>query len=87
MAKVIKYKFLSYEIDHGTEWTPNIEQIFFDKVIAWSEENERTAAAEAYNGEYTIEDDGTEETTERTQEERIADLEEALEMLLSGVTA
>lgn len=33
MAKVIKYKFLSAEINHGTEEEPNIEQIILDKSI------------------------------------------------------
>lgn len=39
----------------------------------------------AYNGEYTVEDDGKPEP-EATPEERIAELEEALSLLLSGVT-
>lgn len=34
MAKVIKYKFLSCEINHGTEENPDIEQIFLDKSIS-----------------------------------------------------
>ena len=33
MAKVIKYKYLSYEIDHGTEENPDIERTFQDAVI------------------------------------------------------
>jgi hypothetical protein len=28
MAKIIKYQYLSAEINHGTEGNPNIEQIF-----------------------------------------------------------
>lgn len=87
MAKVIRYAFLSCEINHGTENAPNNEQIIMDKEIPWSEANEETAKAEAYNGEYTIEDDGEPEpAAEPTPEERIAELEEALELLLSGVT-
>lgn len=31
--KFIKYKFLSAEINHGTEENPNIEQILLDKSI------------------------------------------------------
>lgn len=54
--KVIKYRFLSCEIDHGTE----VEQIFLDKALPYSEEAEELARAEAYNGVYTIEDDGVE---------------------------
>ena len=33
MAKVIKYKFLSCEVNHGTEENPNVEQIILDKSI------------------------------------------------------
>jgi hypothetical protein len=58
MAKIIKYKFLSAEINHGTEENPDIEQIFLEKSMGWNETNEEIAKREAYNGEYTIEDDG-----------------------------
>lgn len=58
MAKAIKYKFLSCEINHGTEENPDIEQIFLDVSMGWNEANEEIAKREAYNGEYTIEDDG-----------------------------
>lgn len=61
MAKVIKYKFLSAEISHDTEEKPDIEQFFIDKSIPWNEANEEIAKREAYNGEYTIEGDGTPE--------------------------
>lgn len=41
----------------------------------------------AWGGEYTVEDDGQPEPeTQPSTEERIAELEEALELLLSGVT-
>ena len=33
MAKIIKYKFLCCEVNHGTEENPDIEQIIFDKRI------------------------------------------------------
>ena len=56
--KIIKYKFLSSEINHGTDDAPNIEQIFIEKTMDWNEINEEIAKREAYNGEYTIEDDG-----------------------------
>lgn len=58
MAKVIKYKFLSAEVNQGTEESPIVEQIFIEKTMDWNEVNEETAKREAYNGEYTIEDDG-----------------------------
>ena len=71
MAKVIKYQFLAAEINHGTEEQPNIEQIFLEKSMGWSEANEEIAKKEAYNGEYTIEDDGIEEIIAPTQLDRI----------------
>lgn len=55
--KVIKYQ-LCTEINHGTKEQPNIEQVFSEVSNAWNEVNEKIAKAEAYNGEYTIEDDG-----------------------------
>ena len=55
--KIIKYQ-LCTEINHGTEEQPNIEQLFSGVSLGWSEANEEIAKAEAYNGEYTIEDDG-----------------------------
>lgn len=78
MAKVIKYQFLAAEIYHGTEEQPNIEQIFLEKTIGWNEANEKIAKREAHNGVYTVEDDGAEETTQPTAEERIADLEKVI---------
>lgn len=56
--KRIKYKFLSCEVNHGTKEQPDIEQIFLEKSMGWSEANEEIAKREAHNGEYTIEDDG-----------------------------
>lgn len=55
--KVIKYQ-LCTEINRGTKEQPKIEQVFSGVSIGWSEANEEIAKAEAYNGEYTIEDDG-----------------------------
>ena len=85
--KIIKYKFLSCEVNHGTEEKPDIEQIFFEKSMPYTEANEEIAKREAHNGEYTIEDDGQPEpVAQPTDTERIAELEEALDMLLNGVT-
>lgn len=70
--KIIKYKFLSAEINHGTEEEPNIEQIFANITMGWNEANEEIAKKEAYNGEYTIEDDGQPDLTqEPTQLDRV----------------
>ncbi len=75
-------KILRYEFNVGLDRAP----VLVTKFLPRSEENEEIAKAEAYNGEYTIEDDGVEETVEPTPEERIQELEEALALLLSGVT-
>lgn len=71
MAKIIKYKFLSAEINHGTEENPAIEQIFLDKAMDWNEANEEVAKREAHNGEYIIEDDGIEIIEKPSQLDRI----------------
>ena len=34
------------------------EDVLMDKEMGWNEANEQIAKQEAYNGEYTIEDDG-----------------------------
>jgi hypothetical protein len=67
--KVIKYQ-LCTEINHGTKEQPNIEQVFSKVSLGWSEANEKIAKAEAYNGEYTVEDDGQPEPAP-TQLDRI----------------
>ena len=54
--------------------------------MPWTEANEAIVKAEAHNGEYTIEDDGIAAEEQPSQEQRIAELEAALEMILSGVT-
>lgn len=54
--KIIKYQFCT-KVNHGTEDEPKIEQVFSTVTLEWSEANEKIAKAEAYNGDYTIEDD------------------------------
>ena len=83
--KILKYN-LCTRVNHGTEEEPQIEEIFSAVTMGCNEANEEIAKREAHNGEYTIEDDGVEETHEPTDKERIAELEEALAMLLNGVT-
>ena len=67
--KVLKYRLMT-EVNHGTEAEPKIEQVFSAVTLGWSEANEKIAKAEAYNGEYTIEDDGKPEPAP-TQFDRI----------------
>ena len=74
--KVLKYRLMT-EVNHGTEEQPDIQQIFSDVSMGWNEANEEIAKREAYNGEYTIEDDGKPEPPPTT-EQRVSDLEEQL---------
>ena len=84
--KILKYN-LCTKVNHGTEEEPQIEEMLSPATMGWNEANEEIAKREAYNGEYTIEDDGQPEPEAQPSEaERIAELEEALAMILSGVT-
>lgn len=55
--KIIKYN-LCTKVNHGTEEEPVWEEILSPVTMGWNEANEEIAKREAYNGEYTIEDDG-----------------------------
>lgn len=77
--KVIKYNLCSIipkVIDMGEELEPKtvMEEILTPVMLEWSEANEKIAKAEAYNGEYTIKDDGM----ELTAAEKIAELKKQL---------
>ena len=84
MEKVIKYKYLSCQVNVGTEEKPIMQPLIINKSISWNEANEEIAKEEAYNGEYIIEE--VEPVEKETLEERTAALEEALTLLLEGVT-
>ena len=77
--KVLKYRLMT-EVNHGTEEQPDIQQIFADVTMSWSESNEEIAKREAYNGEYTIEDDGQPEPEPTEQEQLRADVDFLLAM-------
>ena len=51
--KVLKYRLMT-EVNLGTEEQPDIQQIFSDVSLGWSEANEELAKREAYNGEVTV---------------------------------
>lgn len=55
--KKIQYQLMT-EINHGSEEEPRMEQMFSAVSLDWNETNEEIARREAYNGDYTIEDDG-----------------------------
>ena len=77
--KVLKYRRMKEE-NHGTEEHPDIQQIFSDVSIGWNEVNEGIAKREAYNGEYTIDDDGQPEPEPTEQEQLRADVDFLLAM-------
>lgn len=64
--KWIKYKF-NCPVNVGTEEEPAMVDNFINKAVKYCESGLAIAQAEAYNGEYTIEDDGVEENTVPTQ--------------------
>lgn len=82
--KVIKYE-LCVKSNQGTDIEPIFVEKLFPIVIGWSEANEAIAQKEAYNGVYTIEDDG-ESDNGNTLEKRVDEMEEALTALLEGAT-
>ena len=81
--KIIKYRMMM-EVNHGTEENPDIVQTFFPCAIKCSEDvfevNLAIAQADAYNGEYTIEDDGQPEPEPTEQEQLRADVDFLLAM-------
>lgn len=73
--KVIKYQ-LCTKINHGTEDEPNIEQVFSAVTLGWNEANETIAKAEAYNGEYTVEEAPDNRPFDEIQTEKLSNLSE-----------
>ena len=69
--KRIKYDFLSYEVNYGTEENPDIKKFFIHKDFLYSNEAFEAANREAYEGKYEIYDDGVEEISEPTQLDRM----------------
>ena len=55
--KWIKYTMHS-RINRGTEQEPRWEDVLTPAQMSWSEANEICAKQEAYNGAYTVYDDG-----------------------------
>ena len=78
--KIIKYNLCTI-VDYGSVEAPMTEEVLCAVEMPWNEVNEEIAKAEAHNGEYIIEDDRqVDPVTNPTQEERIAELVEALNM-------
>lgn len=80
----MKYIVYQFPICIGAD--ENKEVQLYKKVLPHTDAALDIAKREAYNSEYAIEDDGRPIDDTFTQEQRIAELEEALALLLSGVT-
>ena len=74
--KLLKYQLMT-EVNLGTEEHPTIQQIFSDVSLEWSEANEELAKREAYNGEYTIEEEPDERTLDVIRADKLAELSAA----------
>lgn len=66
--KILKYN-LCTEIHHMIDGEPHIEEVLSPVEMRWNEANEKIAKKEAYNGEYTIEDDGQPEPNNTTTDD------------------
>ena len=71
--KIIKYQLMT-EINQGTEEHLDIVQSFSDKEMGWSEANEELAKREAYNGEYTIEDEPDDRPLDEIRADKLEEL-------------
>ena len=83
--KIIKYQ-LCTEVNHGTEDKPDIQQVFSAVTLGWSEGNEKIAKEEAYNGEYTVEDDGEPEPVIPPTNDELAAENKLLKQQVSALT-
>ena len=87
--KVIKYKVVK-EYDYGTPDKPDVQQDIHEAQIEYTgDASVEFVRKEAYNGEYEILDDGQPEpelSRKEQLETDVAELKEAVDLLLSGVT-
>lgn len=74
--KLLKYQLMT-EVNLGTEEQPDNQQIFSDVSLGWSEANEEIAKREAYNGEYTIEDEPDDRTLDEIRADKLVELSNA----------
>lgn len=83
--KIIKYQ-LCTKVNRGTEDRPDIQQVFSTVTLGWSAANEAIVKAEAYNGEYTIEDDGESEPVIPPTNDELASENKLLKQQVSALT-
>ena len=75
---IIKYK--QRIIVPSSDEQDRDREIFYEIQSPWNSQTEEIAKREAYNGEYTIEDDGESEPEPTEQEQRRADVDFLLAM-------
>ena len=61
----IKYEYLLWEQNEGTEESPDIKRHFITKDFAYHDGSFAAAQREAWNGEYEIYDDGQPDPAEQ----------------------
>ena len=71
--KVLKYRLMT-EVNHGTEEQPDIQQVFSEVTMGWNEANEEIAKREAYNGEYTIEEEPDDRPLDEIRADKLEEL-------------
>ena len=75
----LKYR-LCDTVNIGADDSPYMIETFVERVDDWSEAAEEAVKTKAYNGEYTIEDDGQPEPEPTEQEQLRADVDFLLAM-------
>lgn len=85
--KKLKYQLRTVVPEKDFDGNIVEREVFTKKTVSDNETGRAMAEIEAYNGVIEEFDDGKPEPVKTpTQEQRIAELEEALDMLLNGVT-
>lgn len=87
--KILTYKIAGHTDIYNPKTMEVEQKLSLAEVVVENPTNEQieNAVAIAYSGEIAVNDDGqAESVAEPTTEDRVAELEEALEMILSGVT-
>ena len=85
--KKLRYQLRTVVSETDSDGNVVEREVFTRKTVTGNENGRAMAEAEAWGGVIEEFDDGKPESVKApTQEQRIAELEEALELLLSGVT-
>jgi hypothetical protein len=78
--KIIKYNMLQ-KVNMGDPSEPNYVEVLYPTTVSWTEKNEEFVKTIAFEGIYEVVDDGN-PPPPPTEKERIAELEEMINVLL-----